>query len=186
VKSPYRLRIQAAGRFTPPAGQLTEHERTMVFRAVQAVIEADGFLAQPGADLLVNLRTELNLEDPRFETMLSTELTPEELTENPISTVARDYLCYMMLLAGYADGAITEGERRVIDKMIASLHIRPERCEEIRAACLRAILEANLLMNLSEVIAESALARRYCEELGLPSEALDSVADTILQSLAEA
>ena len=105
-----RLRIQAAGRFTPPASQLTPRERMLVFRAVQSVIAADGFLAQPGADLLVSLRSELGLEG---ETELGADLSAEELREAPLSPAAADYLCYMAMLAGYADGQLTV---RVLDQ----------------------------------------------------------------------
>lgn len=181
-----RLRIQAAGHFTPAPDQLTELERTLVFRAVHSVIEADGFLAQPGADLLVNLRAELGLEAARFESVLGEALTPEEVREARLSPAARDYLCFMVLLAGHADGVVSDGERRVIDTLIEALGIPPERRAEIEAACLRAILEANLLMNLPDVIAASDLARRYCRELGLAPEVLEDVSQSILQSLAEA
>jgi hypothetical protein len=153
-----------------------------VFRAVQSVIEADGFLAQPGADLLVTLRAELGLENsPGIEA----ELTAEELRESRLGSSASDYLCYMVLLAGLADGRLSDSESHLIDDFCAALAITPERRAEILAACRRAILEANVLMNLPEVISSSALARRYCAELELDGESLDAVAESILQALSE-
>lgn len=178
-----RLRIQAAGRFTPPAGSLSEQERVLVFRAVQAVIEADGFLAQPGADLLMSLREELQLH---HVTDFGPDLTADELRGSGLSAAAKDYLCYMVLLSGFADGVMTDGEREVIDGLCAALDLDERRRVEIQSACQRAILEATILMNLPEVISSSDLAQRYCRELGLDGDSLEQVADAILQSLAEA
>jgi hypothetical protein len=178
-----RLRIKAAGRFTPPTSQLSEEERALVFRAVQSVIEADGLLAQPGASLLLTLRSELALEGlPE----LGVELNAEDLREARLSPAAADYLCYMALLAGYANGSLSESQDEVIGDLCEAMGIRPERREEIRAACQRAILEANILMNLSDVIASSDLARRFSQELGLDIESLESVAEMILESVTEA
>jgi hypothetical protein len=185
MRNSVRLRIQAAGRFTPPASQLSESERSFVFRAVQVVIEADGFLAQPGADLLVSLRSELMLDRPSGAD-LGAELTAEELRDASLSAAAVDYLCYMALLAGFADGRLSERERTVIGGFCDALRITPGRRAEIEEACKRAILEANILMNLPDVISSSELAERYSQELGLDTETLESVAESILQSLAEA
>jgi hypothetical protein len=91
----------------------------------------------------------------------------------------------MTLLAGYADGLLSESERRVIDGFCEALHISRERRSEIEGACLQAILEANILMNLPDVIASSELAQRYCQELGLGPAILEHVAASILESLAE-
>jgi tellurite resistance protein len=183
MRQTVRLRIQAAGNFTPSPEQLGDTERRLVFRAVQTVIESDGFLAQPGADMLVSLRSELNLASAPD---LGDELTFEELEETRLDQDAADYLCYMALLAGYADGVLSESESAVIDGFCGALGIDAQRRAEIESACKRAILEANVLMNLTDVIASSELAQRYREELGLDEDALERVADSILQSLAEA
>ncbi len=182
MRDAVRLRIQAAGRFTPTADQLDTRERVLVFRAVQSVIGANGFLAQPAADLLVNLRSELRLDEM---TDLGDELTAEELREGTLTPAAADYLCFMALLAGFADGQLSDNERRVIDGLCEALQIDEARLGEIKSSCLRAILEANVLMNLPEVIEASELARRYCQELDLNTDALEGVGQTILQSLAE-
>jgi hypothetical protein len=186
MRNSFRLRIQAAGRVTPPTAQLTEQERAMVFRAVNAVIESDGFLAQPGADLLVNLRSELDLDGAAWDASLGTALTPEELEESQISPSAADYLCYMAMLAGLADGKISESERITIDGFCDALRLPDSRRMEIVEACQRGILEANILMNLPDVICSSELAQRFASELNVDRETLEAVADSVLQSLAEA
>lgn len=177
-----RLRINAAGRFAAPVMELSETARTLAFRAVQTVIQSNGFLAQPGADMLVSLRRELRLEE---SSGLAGELTPEELRRADLGPAGADYLCYMTLLAGYADGRVSESERRVINGFCDALQIAPARRVEIEGACLQAILEANILMNLPDVIASSELAQRFCQELGLGPEILEHVAASILESLAE-
>lgn len=181
----FRFRIQAAGQFSPPVTQLTEEERVLVFRAVQSVISADGFLAQPGADLLLNLRSELNLDFSGFNEDLERAFRPGELRKFNVRPPVADYICYMALLAGYADGRLTESEAQVVDQICAALSVPDEHRVEIQGACLRAILEANILMNLPEVIATSDLARRFADELNLSAEIIEQVADAIMVSLSE-